>query len=133
MDDLSDDASVRLQMGALHSAFRHADLATLERILADDFTFSDPNGPTVGKQRWLDDIASGNLVFDSVETGPVQVRRVGDRAVVDGEARLIVRYTESDYTGRFRFLGVFRYEDGQWRLELTSAERLVDDERTPDS
>jgi hypothetical protein len=72
-------------MGALHRAFREADIATLDNVLADDFTFSDPNGPVMSKQRWLADIALGNLVFESVETGPVDVRRVGDRIVVDGE------------------------------------------------
>jgi ketosteroid isomerase-like protein len=113
-------------MGALHRAFREADIATLDYVLADDFTFSDPNGLVMSKQRWLADIALGNLVFESIETGPVDVRRVGDRFVVDGEARLRVRYTESNYTGRFRYLGVFRREGDDWRLELTSAQRLAE-------
>jgi ketosteroid isomerase-like protein len=113
-------------MGALHRAFREADIATLDNVLADDFTFSDPNGPVMSKERWLADLALGNLVFESVETGPVDVRSVGDRIVVDGEARLRVRYTESNYTGRFRYLGVFRREGDDWRLELTSAQRLAE-------
>jgi ketosteroid isomerase-like protein len=127
MSQTNEEAVVRSQMSALHAAFREGDVATLERVMADDFTFSDPSGPVMSKQRWLRDIALGNLIFESGGTGPVEVKRVNDRLVVDGEAQLRVRYTEGNYTGRFRYLGVFRRDGGEWRLELTSAQRLADD------
>ena len=128
MSETADEAAIREQMGALYRAFREHDIATLDRVLADDFTFSDPNGPVVSKQRWLADIAAGNLVFEEVETGPVTFQHLGDRALVEGEARLKVRYTESDYTGAFRYVGVYTRDGDVWRLTLTSARR-VDDQK----
>ena len=124
MSESADEAAIREHMRDLYCAFREHDIATLDRVLADDFTFSDPNGPVVSKQRWLADIAAGNLVFEEVEAGPTTFRHLGDRALVEGEARLKVRYTESDYTGVFRYLGVYTREGDEWRLVLTSAIRV---------
>ena len=124
MSESADEAAIREHMRDLYRAFREGDVETLDRVLADDFTFSDPNGPVMSKQRWLADIAAGNLVFESVETGPTTFQHLGDRALVEGEAKLRVRYTESDYTGVFRYLGVYAREGGEWRLVLTSAIRV---------
>ena len=124
MSDAADEAAIREHMRELYRAFREHDVATLDRVLADDFAFSDPNGPVVSKQRWLADITAGNLVFDEVETGPVTFQHLGDRALVEGEAKLTVRYTESDYTGVFRYVGVYARDGEQWRLVLTSARRV---------
>jgi ketosteroid isomerase-like protein len=124
MDPTADETAIRAEMNELYRAFREHDVATLDRVLSDDFAFSDPNGPVASKQRWLADIASGNLVFEAVEAGPITFQHLGDRAVVEGEARLRARYTESDYTGVFRYLGVYARDGERWRLVLTSAQRV---------
>ena len=124
MSDSDDEVAIREQMRELYRAFREHDIATLERVLADEFTFSDPRGPVFSKRRWLNDIANGNLVFEEVNAGPITFKHLGDRAVVEGEATLKVRYTESDFTGRFAYVGAFIRQGDQWRLLLTSAERI---------
>lgn len=124
MDESADETAIREQMRELYQAFREHDVSALDRVLADDFTFTDPAGPVMSKQRWLADIAAGNLVFESVEAGPIEFRHLGDRAVVEGEATLRTRYTESDYTGEFRYVGVYERDGGEWRLVLTSAKRV---------
>jgi ketosteroid isomerase-like protein len=124
MTDSSDETMIREQMRELYRAFREHDLATLERVLADDFTFSDPAGPVVSKRQWLAEIAMGNLVFESVEAGDIVFKHLGDRALVEGEATLRARYTESNYTGVFRYLGVYARYGEEWRLLLTSAHRI---------
>lgn len=125
MTAADDEVAIRACMRELHQAFRDHDLAVLDRVLADDFTFSDPRGPVASKQRWLEDIAAGNLKFESVDAGEIDFRHLGDRALVEGEATLRVRYTESDYTGVFRYLGVYIRDGDNWRLSLTSAQRIT--------
>jgi ketosteroid isomerase-like protein len=125
MTAADDEVEIRARMRELHQAFRDHDIAVLDRVLADNFTFSDPRGPVASKQRWLTDIATGNLRFESVTAGEIEFEHLGDRALVVGEATLKVRYTESDYTGVFRYLGVYTRERGQWRLSLTSAQRVL--------
>ena len=124
MEQTLDEHTVGAHMAALYRAFREADVGTLDQIFADEFTFSDPNGPVMSKEKWLADIERGDLIFDEIETGPVSMRHLGDQVLVDGEARLRVRYTESNYNGRFRYLGVFAREGERWRLRLTSAVRI---------
>jgi len=124
MTDSADEAAIRELMRELYRAFREHDVATLERVLADDFTFSDPAGPVVSKTQWLADIATGDLVFESVEAGPIVFKHLGDRALVEGEAKLRARYTQSNYTGVFRYLGVYARYGEAWRLLLTSAQRV---------
>ena len=123
MTERDDEEEIRSLMRELHRAFAEHDVETLDRVLADDFAFTDPRGPVVGKRQWLADIASGELVFDSVEAGDVEFRHLGDHAVVVGRARLRARYTKSDYTGEFEYVGVYRRHGDSWRLELTSARR----------
>jgi ketosteroid isomerase-like protein len=124
MSHSEDEAAIREHMRELYRAFREHDTETLDRVLADDFTFSDPSGPVVSKHQWLADIEMGNLVFEEVEAGEIVFQHLGDRALVDGEAKLKVRYTESDYTGAFRYLGVYKRDGETWRLVLTSAQRV---------
>ncbi len=124
MSHSEDEAAIREHMRELYRAFRERDVKTLDRVLADDFTFSDPNGPVVSKRQWLTDIAVGNLVFEEIDAGDILFKHLGDRALVDGEATLKVRYTKSDYTGVFRYLGVYKRDGEQWRLVLTSAQRV---------
>ena len=128
MEQRLDEQAVGAHMAAINRAFREADIETLDQIFADEFTFSDPNGPVMSKQKWLADIERGDLVFEEIETGPVSMRNLGDQVIVDGEARLRVRYPESNYNGRFRYLGVFAREGEGWRLRLTSAVRIEDQE-----
>jgi ketosteroid isomerase-like protein len=125
MTAADDEVAIRACMRELHQAFRDHDLAVLDRVLADDFTFSDPRGPVASKQRWLADIAAGNLRFESVDAGEIEFEHLGDRALVVGEATLKVHYTESDYTGVFRYLGVYTRQGTDWRLSLTSAQRII--------
>ena len=124
MTDANDEVEIRENLRELYRAFSEHDVVTLDRVLADDFTFSDPSGPVASKLQWLADIASGNLVFDSVDAGDITFQHLGDRAIVEGDATLKVRYIESDYTGVFRYLGVFKKYGDVWRLSLTSAQRV---------
>lgn len=121
-----DEQTIKQHMGDIHRSFLAGDVATLNRILADDFSFSDPAGPIVGKEQWLADLGSGDLIFESIDAGPVEYHRAGeDTHEVSGETTIRVRYSRSNYNGTFRYKGIFRRRDGIWKLALASA-RAVD-------
>ena len=124
MAEQDDETHIRALMREILRAFREHDTAALARVLADEFTFSDPRGRVKSKQQWLEDIASGKLVFDSIEAGDVEFQHLGDRALVKGSAQVKARYTEADYNGTFRYLGVYTKHGADWKLILTSAERV---------
>src|SRR5262249_35252899 len=63
----------------------HADVATLDRILVDDWTVTHGDGSTDGKAKYLADLKSGARKFSgSVTERDVVVRVYGDTAVASG-------------------------------------------------
>lgn len=62
MTEQDDEINIRALMREILRAFREHDIATLDRVLAEEFTFSDPSGRVWSKQQWLADIASGEMV-----------------------------------------------------------------------
>ena len=125
MDEHDDEVNIRALMREILRAFREHDCAALDRVLDDEFAFSDPGGRVLSKQQWLADIASGDLVFDSIEAGDIEFRHLGDKALVAGSAQMQARYTKGNYNGAFRYLGVYTKQGSDWKLILTSAERVA--------
>jgi ketosteroid isomerase-like protein len=121
-----DEASIRNNMRDIYVAFLAGDSAALEELLADEFTFCDPSGKAVAtKAQWLQDIASGELAFEEIDSGgAVEIDPSGDVARVRGNATLRTRYRRADYNGRFRYIGVYIRRNGRWQLSLTSAQRI---------
>ena len=124
-DDLT---QIRALEAALFQAFLDQDVEALDRVLGDDFTFSDPSGPVFSKGQWLKDVAAGDLAFESIEPGAMELRDLGDTVLVLGQATLRARYSKSDYNGDFRYIDVYTKRGGEWKLVLISAERarLID-------
>jgi ketosteroid isomerase-like protein len=63
MAQQDDEIHIRALMRKILRAFHEHDVAALDCVLADDFTFSDPGGAVRSKQQWIEDIAKGNLVL----------------------------------------------------------------------
>jgi ketosteroid isomerase-like protein len=106
----------------LIAAFRHNDTASLSRILADDFVFTDPRGASITKDVWLEDLASGTLTFESVEIEDVRVRLAGDAALVTGLVTLKARSRAGGYNGQFGVIDVYMKRQGRWQLALSTGE-----------
>jgi len=123
MSATDDREQIGFMMREFLRAFRERDTETLNQMMADDFTFSDPGGPVISKQQWLSDIENGELIFDSIEASQPEFKYLGDQVLVLGQATLQARYTKGDYTGTFRYMGVYTRQNGKWKLELTSATR----------
>ena len=47
MTERDDEARIHELMGETARAFRAHDVAALDRVFADDFTFTDPAGPVI--------------------------------------------------------------------------------------
>jgi ketosteroid isomerase-like protein len=119
----ADETTIRENMREIYRAFLERDVEALGRAFADDFTFSDPAGPVVSKEEWLEDIASGDLAFECIEAGEPELRLAGDSVVVLGRATLRGRYSKSNYNGTFTYMGVYAKQGDDWKLMLTSADR----------
>jgi ketosteroid isomerase-like protein len=106
----------------LIEAFRRNDMRALERIMADDFVFTDPRGASITKELWLADLRSGASAFESVEIENVRVRLAGDAALVTGLVTLKARSRAGGYNGQFGVIDVYMKREGRWQLVLSTGE-----------
>jgi ketosteroid isomerase-like protein len=97
------------------TAFIKRDGAALKRILAEDYYIIDPNGSVGNKAQTIEDITSGNTVFESIKYDDLNVRVYGTFAIVTGGETVTVRSNGQSSTVTFRFTDVFTLRRGQWQ------------------
>jgi hypothetical protein len=70
-----------------HEAFLKGDVESLDRILADGFISTGPDGTPATKADYIAANTSG-LTFESIHTDDLQVRTFGDAAVTFGRVTM---------------------------------------------
>ena len=89
------------------------DLATIDRLYADDFLSTNADGRVVDKKGWLDVLKAGQFPVDRITTDDFKVRKYSDTAIVTGRSayhyagqKLEVRHTQvwAKTTGRWQLV-----------------------------
>jgi ketosteroid isomerase-like protein len=98
----------------------NGDTATLDKILADDFTIESNlrcSRGVEGKAERLARLAFHDLAFEAIDTDNVEVEVNGDSAVLRGEASVessnsYMQTRESSYT----FTRIYEKRQGRWQI-----------------
>ncbi|HZP47820.1 MAG TPA: nuclear transport factor 2 family protein [Vicinamibacterales bacterium] len=105
-----------------NDARAHADVATLDRILLDDWTVTHANGTTDSKTTYLADLKSGARTFGGdVTERDVTVRFFGDTAIVAGSSESAVTLNGQRQGGSLHFTRVYVRRNGAWRMAVSQA------------
>ena len=97
----------------MRAAQLNADMATLERLIADDLLFTGPTGELGTKAKDLELHRSGAVRFRSHEPEELRIRRVGrEVAVASLRARLVVEVQGNLVSGTYRYTRVWARENG---------------------
>lgn len=96
------------------------DTSVIERILADDFLGTSPEGVLYTKQEFVSDMRAHPSAFTSNHVNDVKVRFFGDVAVAQGNETFARKNGEM---GRFVWTDVFVQRDGKW--QVIAAEDLI--------
>jgi len=108
-----------------NDARAHADVATLDRMLADGWTVVHGDGTMNTKAEYLADLKSGARKFDGgVVVRDFTVRVYGDTAVAAGRSESKVTINGKPQGGSLRFTRVYVRRDGRWLMIATHATRL---------
>ena len=92
------------------------DTATLDRILADDFTISSRRGFTTKTER-LAQLENPNFAFLAIHTDNIQVEVNGDNATVTGEASVQNRHYDQVYSSpTYKFTRSYEKRAGSWKI-----------------
>ena len=121
---LTDADEVLAAEDARYRAMQDADLATLDRLCADELSYAHSNGSRDTKAEYFEKIRSGYYVYHRVDH-PV------DRVEVSGDAAIVVgRMTADLDSGGVRktidnlALAVWTRTGGTWRLLAYAPTRL---------
>lgn len=112
----------------LESEWRDAQLtdniATLDRLLADDYLGISANGTLETKADVLATRRSGRLKITQMVLSDVKIRIYGDTAVVTSKVDLTGKNGDRDISGHYRYTRVYNFRAGQWRIVSFEASRV---------
>jgi ketosteroid isomerase-like protein len=97
-------------------ALGKGDLATLDRIDADDLVYTNWRGVTMTKAEHQAEIKSRGISFQTnFKHADVQVTIHGNTGIVTGVSTTTVQYKGNTMNGSRKFVNVYAKENGQWR------------------
>jgi ketosteroid isomerase-like protein len=102
------------------------DLATLDRLLSDNFIFTAPNGAISDKRQLIEDTKNDESEDgQTINYDDVKTHAYGKTAVVN--YLLIVKGRDKagkDYTNRYRNTAVWVKQQGRWRMAAIHVSRI---------
>ena len=100
------------------AAMVKGDRAALEKLLADDLTYTHSTALMETKEQFIKSVTSGNIDYVSIvpSESDWKIRVNGNTAIVNGLAAVNVMDTGKDRKIRIRFTTVQTNRDGAWML-----------------
>jgi ketosteroid isomerase-like protein len=112
----------------LVAAIGRGDLATYDRIVADDYAAFEASGKTSPKAEILASYRSGARKYTNLEIFDVEARVFGDTAVVSAKTKGLRREGGRDVPNRVRYIRVYAKRNGKWRAVTQMAAQIPPDE-----
>lgn len=92
------------------------DANVLDRIFADDFVYTNPDGEVKNKAQQLAFARSGDLKLESGQSDDVKVRVYGNTAVMTGRFTAKGQFKGKNLEINERYTAVWIKQNGRWRL-----------------
>lgn len=99
----------------LVAAIAKTDLATYDRIVADDYIAFQASGKESTKQEILASYRAGTLHYTGLEIFDVRGRVFGDTAVVSARTKGFRRDGDHDVPNNVQYIRVYARREGHWR------------------
>jgi ketosteroid isomerase-like protein len=107
------------------SALMQNDVATINRLLADDYLGINPNGTLETKADALALRRAGTTKISSIDPINMKVRVYGDTAVVTSQVQLEGHDGDRDISGRYHYTRVYSHRSGEWKVVSFEASRMA--------
>ena len=117
------------QVEALEEQWRQAqlagDVATMDKLLSDDYIGINMTGQVSTKIQQLDRMRTHRFVFTKLDLGEMQVKLVGSIAIVTSRAEVEGTNEGTPVHGTFRYTRVYqRLPSGLWKITSFEATRV---------
>jgi len=101
------------------------DVATIDKLVADDFIGVDPAGGTSTKAQVLELFKSGKVKYEAIEISDLKVRVYGDTALINTTANVKGHLGDIDIGGQYRGVRVWVKRKGQWQSVSFQSTRVA--------
>jgi ketosteroid isomerase-like protein len=117
------------QVEALEEQWRQAqlsgDVATMDKLLSDDYIGISMTGQVSTKMQQLDRMKSHKFILSKLDLGEMQVKLVGSIAIVTSRAEVEGTNDGVPIQGTFRYTRVYqRLPSGTWKITSFEATRV---------
>lgn len=112
----SSEADVKKTLADLQAALGKNDVAALEKIYSDDYTFVSAEGEVQTKAERLAGMKSGDLKIESISFDDTKIRMYGDSAVVTAKTTVKSTTKGKDTSGTSTASIVFAKTKDGWRV-----------------
>ena len=92
------------------------DVATLDRLLADDLDYCTFRGDCETKAQYIGEVKSGRLKYVSIQPTVDRVKLYADTATVTGRATVTAIRDGVEHTIHISWAGVLAWRDARWQL-----------------
>ena len=106
------------------AAMAGKDIATLNRVLADDLIYTHSSARLDSKKSLIGAMESGATVYTAVDPSEVVAQDLGDAVVLTGVAAISVNSGGTVNSFRVRFTDVYANRGGQWQMVTWQSTRL---------
>lgn len=111
-----DEASARAAIQARFDAALKSDVAALDRLLADDLDYCSFLGSCETKAKYLGDVKSGVLKYQSIESRTDSVKLFADTAVALGSLKVKATRDGQPRELHIAWTAVLVWRDGRWQM-----------------
>lgn len=115
-DDAAAGEALRAQAAAWDRAIVAKDAAGVAANMTSDFQQIASDGARHDRQEFLGSILSPKLRIDPYPVDDLEVDIDGNVAFLRGRTRMTGSYDGHPFTTEYRYLDVYLYRDGQWRV-----------------
>jgi hypothetical protein len=109
----------------LGQAMIQRDIATLQKLVGDDWTIQSDSGTMGTKAGFINDVRSGTLVVSSFKLHDLHVRVLGNVAFVQGFDDETSSYNGKTNSGTYNWLDVWENRGGRWVSVATQLTRVA--------
>ncbi len=108
----------------LITAMTNGDVKELNKLIHDDLLFTIPSGQLITKEMDLDNYRSGNMKIEAIIARDQTINLIEDTAVVSVVVEMKGSFLGQSMDGTYRFLRVWKSEDGQIKIIAGSSSLL---------
>jgi ketosteroid isomerase-like protein len=106
------------------NAMTSGDVATLQRIEADNYVMTNADGTTTTKEQDINGLKSGTEKYQEAELSDLKPNVNGDTATVTGKITLKGTENGKDISGTYEFTDTFAKRNGNWEAVSTTSTKL---------